>query len=55
MGVTIYLYVSFEVINDLIKILGRGSLSTPLKITAHKFTASAKAGIEAVGGEAIDA
>ena len=41
--------------NDLIKILGRGSLSTPLKITAHKFTASAKAGIEAVGGEAIDA
>ena len=41
--------------NDLIKILGRGSLSTPLKITAHKFTASAKAAIEAVGGEAIDA
>ena len=41
--------------NDLIKILGRGSLSTPLKITAHKFTASAKAAIEAAGGEAIDA
>ena len=41
--------------NDLIKILGRGSLSTPLKITAHKFTASAKAAIEAVGGEEIDA
>ena len=41
--------------NDFIKILGRGSLSTPLKITAHKFTASAKAAIEAVGGEAIDA
>ena len=41
--------------NDLIKILGRGSLLTPLKITAHKFTASAKAAIEAVGGEAIDA
>ena len=41
--------------NDLIKILGRGSLSKPLKITAHKFTASAKAAIEAAGGEAIDA
>ena len=41
--------------NDLIKILGRGTLSSPLKITAHKFTASAKAAIEAAGGEAIDA
>ena len=41
--------------NDLVKILGRGTLSSPLKITAHKFTASAKAAIEAAGGEAIDA
>ena len=41
--------------NDLVKILGRGTLSVPLKITAHKFTASAKAAIEAAGGEAIDA
>ena len=41
--------------NDLVKILGRGTLSAPLKITAHKFTASAKAAIEAAGGEAIDA
>jgi large subunit ribosomal protein L15 len=39
----------------LVKILGRGTLSAPLKITAHKFTASAKAAIEAAGGEAIDA
>ena len=39
--------------NDLVKILGRGELKAPLKITAHKFTASAKAAIEAAGGEAI--
>ena len=41
--------------NDLVKILGRGKLSAALKITAHKFTVSAKAAIEAAGGEAIDA
>ena len=39
--------------NDLVKILGRGELKSPLKITAHKFTASAKAAIEAAGGEAV--
>ena len=39
--------------NDLVKILGRGALKTKLKVSAHKFTASAKAAIEAAGGEAI--
>ena len=39
--------------NELVKILGRGELKTKLKISAHKFTASAKAAIEAAGGEAI--
>lgn len=39
--------------NDLIKILGRGTLSAKLKVRAHKFTATAKAAIEAAGGEAI--
>lgn len=39
--------------NDLVKIMGRGELKAPLKIKAHKFTASAKAAIEAAGGEAI--
>ncbi|MDO1513614.1 50S ribosomal protein L15 [Maribacter confluentis] len=39
--------------NDLVKILGNGELKSPLKITVHKFTASAKAAIEAAGGEAI--
>ncbi len=37
----------------LIKVLGEGELSRALKITAHKFSASAKAKIEAAGGEAI--
>ena len=39
--------------NDLIKILGRGELKAKLTVTAHKFTASAKAAIEAAGGEAV--
>ena len=39
--------------NDLVKILGRGELKASLKITVHKFTATAKAAIEAAGGEAI--
>jgi large subunit ribosomal protein L15 len=39
--------------NDLVKIMGRGELKAKLKVSAHKFTASAKAAIEAAGGEAI--
>ena len=39
--------------NELVKIMGRGELKAKLKISAHKFTASAKASIEAAGGEAI--
>lgn len=39
--------------NDLVKILGRGKLDGPIKVTAHKFSASAKAAIEAAGGEAL--
>ncbi|PWG06505.1 50S ribosomal protein L15 [Polaribacter aquimarinus] len=39
--------------NDLVKILGGGELKAKLNITVHKFTASAKAAIEAVGGEAV--
>jgi large subunit ribosomal protein L15 len=39
--------------NDLVKILGRGELKSKLTVTAHKFTASAKAAIEAAGGEAL--
>ncbi|WP_375241522.1 50S ribosomal protein L15 [Lacinutrix sp.] len=38
--------------NELVKILGRGELKAKLNVTAHKFTATAKAAIEAVGGQA---
>lgn len=39
--------------NEVVKILGRGELKTKLKVSAHKFTATAKAAIEAAGGEAV--
>jgi len=39
--------------HELIKILGRGELKSKLKVSAHKFTATAKAAIEAAGGEAV--
>ena len=39
--------------NEIVKILGRGELTAKLKVTAHKFTATAKAAIEAAGGEAV--
>jgi len=39
--------------NEMVKILGRGELKSKLTVTAHKFTASAKAAIEAAGGEAV--
>ena len=39
--------------NDLVKILGNGELKAKLSITVHKFTATAKAAIEAAGGEAV--
>ena len=37
--------------NDLIKILGNGNLTVSLKISAHKFSKSAKEAIEKAGGE----
>ena len=39
--------------NEKVKILGRGELKAKLKISGHKFTATAKAAIEAAGGEAV--
>ena len=38
--------------NDNVKILGRGELKAKVKITAHAFSATAKAAIEAAGGSA---
>jgi len=40
--------------NELVKILGRGELKAAVKVSAHKFTATAKAAIEAAGGQAIE-
>lgn len=39
--------------NELVKILGRGELKAKLKVSGHKFTATAKAAIEAAGGEVV--
>lgn len=36
--------------NDLVKILGRGELTAKVNVTAHKFSTTAKSGIEAKGG-----
>lgn len=36
--------------NDLIKVLGRGELKSKVDVSAHKFSASASAAIEKVGG-----
>ena len=38
---------------DLIKILGNGSLSAKLTVSAHAFSESAKKAIEAAGGNAV--
>jgi large subunit ribosomal protein L15 len=35
---------------DFVKVLGRGSVATKLNVSAHGFSASAKAAIEAAGG-----
>ena len=39
--------------NDSVKILGRGKLNSAIKISAHKFSASAKTAIESAGGEVV--
>jgi len=39
--------------NDRVKILGNGKISQPLEVTAHAFSKSAAAAIEAMEGKAI--
>lgn len=39
-------------VKDGLKILGRGELTSPLTVSAHIFSASAKAKLEAAGGKA---
>jgi large subunit ribosomal protein L15 len=40
--------------NDLVKVLGRGELNAAVKVTAHKFSASAKTNIESKGGSVTE-
>ena len=37
--------------NDLVKILGRGELNSPVTVEAHKFSETSKKAIEKAGGE----
>ena len=39
--------------NDFVNILGRGKIKSSIKVSAHKFSESAKKAIEDAGGEAI--
>ena len=50
---TVYVANRLATKNEIVKILGRGELKAKLTVTAHKFTATAKAAIEAAGGEAV--
>lgn len=50
---TVFVETRLATKNSLVKILGRGELKTKLKVSAHKFTATAKAAIEAAGGEVV--
>jgi large subunit ribosomal protein L15 len=38
--------------NDIVKVLGRGELKAKVNVSAHAFSASAKAAIESAGGTA---
>ena len=50
---TVFVDTRLATKNSLVKILGRGELKTKLKVSAHKFTATAKAAIEAAGGTVV--
>lgn len=50
---TVFVETRLATKNSFVKILGRGELKTKLKVSAHKFTATAKAAIEAAGGEVV--
>ena len=51
---TVFITSRLATKTEIVKILGRGELKAKLKVSAHKFTATAKAAIEAAGGEAIE-
>ena len=45
--------INFIKSNELLKVLGKGQLKSPIKISAHKFSLKAKSEIESRGGEAL--
>ena len=54
-SLTIQNLIDFRVVNknNLIKILGRGEINSPIKIEANKFSKSAEDSIKNAGGEII--
>ena len=52
---TIQNLIDFGVVNknNLIKILGRGEINSPIKIEANKFSKSAEDSIKNAGGEIV--
>lgn len=49
---TVLMEAGYATKNNIIKILGRGELKTKVNVSAHAFSASAKAAIESAGGTA---
>ena len=52
-GINELIEAGFVSSNQLVKVLGNGSLTTKLEVEAHAFSKSAVAAIEAVGGNAV--
>lgn len=51
--VDILIEAGFVSKNDRVKILGKGVITMPVEVTAHAFSKSAAAAIEAQGGKAV--
>jgi len=47
---TVLIEAGFASKNDIVKVLGRGELKAKVNVSAHAFSASAKAAIESAGG-----
>lgn len=52
-GMNDFIEAGFISSNQLVKVLGNGSLTTKLDVEANAFSKSAVAAIEAVGGNAV--
>lgn len=52
-GVAEFIEAGFISANHLVKVLGKGTLSAKLEVSAHAFSKSASAAIEVVGGTVV--